>query len=123
MKIQTLLLLPACVLLCLTSCSTQSGRPESAEGFFATHIDDDGIKKFQYTVDSPDRGLRSYEQFQQISKGLENTLEQELNKSDFCREGYRETERVVEPPMVYIRGECKETAIADDRERFPNDVD
>jgi len=65
----------------------------------------------------------SYQQFQQINSRLENVLELELNKSDFCHQGYRETERVAEPPMVYIRGECKETATDQDREQFPNDVD
>jgi len=53
-------------------------------------------------------GSGGYEAFQWINKLLENRLEAELARSGFCPAGYRETERVVEPGLVYIRGECKE---------------
>lgn len=160
------LVLAGSLFLFLTACSTKPERPEPPDGYFSTYIEQDGVKKFQYTIDYPEggqsanrkgrpgntrghvygsssrgvaggvtagtggRGQRassgrgySYEQFQQINSRLENVLERELNKSNFCHQGYRETERVAEPPMVYIRGECNEAASEEDRERFPNDGD
>jgi hypothetical protein len=53
------------------------------------------------------QGPGGYEAFQRINKLLENRLEAELARSGFCPSGYRETERVVEPGLIYIRGECK----------------
>lgn len=50
------------------------------------------------------------EMFEQINRQLETHLERELKDSNFCPTGYRETERVVEPGTVYIRGECTKNA-------------
>lgn len=63
-----------------------------------------------------------YEQFQKINARLEHKLEMELKNSGFCHEGYRELERVVKAPDFFIRGQCKEAASEDDRQRFPNRV-
>jgi len=164
MKKQYLLALTAAFPLLLAACSSQPERPEPPDGYFATHIDENGVKKFQYTIDFPDqkksarsngrpgntmghvagssnRGVSGgitasaggggrqpssgggYEQFQQINTRLENMLEQELRKSDFCHAGHRETQRVVEPPTVYIRGQCEEAATTDDRKQYPNSSD
>ncbi|MGD8346047.1 MAG: hypothetical protein PVI83_02295 [Lysobacterales bacterium] len=66
-----------------------------------------GVSASTGTVSSR-QGSGGYEAFQRINTLLENRLEAELAKSGFCPSGYRETERVVEPGLVYIRGECKE---------------
>lgn len=152
------------VLLSLLVCACASepeNRPQP-EGYFATFIEGDGTKKFQYTLDLPEpsraqrnrhpqggtgghvSGSSSHgvsggvsastsmgggsrymtrEQWEQLGNRLENMLERELKNSDYCHEGHRETERLVEPPTVYIRGECKEIASAADRTDFPNNVD
>lgn len=150
----------------LAACSTKPDRPEPPEGHFVTHIEVDGLKKFQYSIEVPERGTstkrlgrpgnlsgqasgssrggvvggvtagtrsggtppppsayNSYEQFRQLNARLDHMLEFELNKSSFCREGYRETERVTEFQVVFVRGECTETASDNDREQFPNSVD
>lgn len=150
MKTRTLLALSGCTLLALAACSSEPGRPDPPEGYFATHIEADGTRKFQYTVVPPDQGrpragsgrpgntaghvsgsssrgvaggvtagtggggrqtsssgASAYDRFQQINRQLEDMLEQELKNSGFCQQGYRETERVVEPATIYIRGECK----------------
>lgn len=150
MKIQTLLALSGCALLLLASCSSEPARPDPPDGYFATHVEADGTRKFQYTVTPPDQGrsragsgrpgntaghvsgsssrgvsggvtagtggggrqaassgASAYDRFQQINRQLEDMLEQELKNSGFCQQGYRETERVVEPTTIYIRGECK----------------
>ena len=154
MKIQTFAALILALQL-VAACSTGPERPEPPEGFFATHIDEDGTRKFQYTINMADdsskrgngrpgnmaghvtgsssRGVAGgvsagsggrggkpphgstggYQRFQQINEELERQLEQELAKSGFCEKGHRETERVVEPTMVYIRGECTDKAHSD----------
>ena len=131
-----------------TACSTEPERPNPPEGYFATHVDEDGTEQFQYTIDLPDapsrrgngrpgnaaghvaggssRGLSGgvsvgsggrsgkptqgsssgSQRFQHVNDQLERELERELAKSGFCPHGHRETERVVEPPTVYVRGEC-----------------
>lgn len=150
--------IPAALILglpLLAACSASPERPEPPEGYFATHIDEDGTRKFQYTLDLADeaskrgngrpgnmaghvsgsssRGVAGgvsagsggrggkppqgssggYQRFQQINEELERQLERELAKSGFCEQGHRETERVVEPTVVYIRGECTDKADSD----------
>lgn len=152
MKIRTLMALSGCTLLALAACSSKPERPDPPEGYFATHIEADGTRKFQYSLDPPEQGksrsgngrpgntaghvsgsssrgvsggvtagtggggrqasrsgASGYDRFQQINRQLENMLEQELKNSGFCQHGYRETERVVEPTTIYIRGECNKT--------------
>lgn len=161
MRTRTLIALSGACLALLTACKSAPESPEPPTGYFATYIEADGTKKFQYTIDFPERrggrpnqpppnmggrvpgssgqsvsggvsvGTRQrppggaaggYELFQQINTRLENALESALQKTRFCRDGHQETERVVEPQMVYIRGECKEKASDDDRKNFPNDA-
>ncbi len=53
---------------------------------------------------------------------LMNALEKELKKSGFCRDGYKQLDRMMEPQQTFIKGECIEAASSNDREVFPNDV-
>ena len=138
----------------LAACAGKPDRPEAPDGYFATHIEEDGTRKFQYTLDVADGDQRAggrpgnvrghavgsssrgvsggisagtgggkqrpassgYEAYQRINKLLEVRLEEELGKSGFCPNGHRETQRVVEPGLVYIRGECKAAAGQPDTE-------
>lgn len=43
-------LLPV-LLVPVVGCSTQPEKSESPDGYFATHIDEDGTREFQYTLD------------------------------------------------------------------------
>jgi hypothetical protein len=52
---------------------------------------------------------------QRITDKLENMLEQELKTTGYCREGYRELERMIGDSAVFIRGECNETVTSEDR--------
>lgn len=52
---------------------------------------------------------------------LVSLLDDELKDSDFCRDGYMELDRSMEPQQTFIKGECTETASASDRENFPNE--
>jgi hypothetical protein len=142
----------------LPGCASEPEKRQEPEGYFATFIDQDGTKKFQFTLDIPHQsqgrrnqsaggymsGSSAYgvsggisasssmgggsrymtrEQWDQLNSRLENMLERELNESRYCHQGHQETERLVEPPTVFIRGECKEKASETDRVDFPNNVD
>ena len=141
----------------LSACASEPERPDPPTGYLATHIEEDGTKKFQYTIDVPDprerrgngrpgnlkghaqgnssRGVaggvtagtgrgasrgagKGNVQIAQINSHLEKQLERELKNSGFCHSGHHETGRVVQPEMVYIRGECEEKATDDDIERY-----
>lgn len=43
------------VLVLLAGCASEPERPEPPEGYFATYIEPDGSKKFQYTMELPER--------------------------------------------------------------------
>lgn len=49
-------------------------------------------------------------------------LEKKLLVSGYCRQGWLERDRNVQPPdLMSIHGVCKETATARDRRQFPNE--
>lgn len=52
----------------------------------------------------------------QVELGLTKTLEM----TGYCREGYLELSRIIEPGRGEIRGECQEGANDADREKFLN---
>jgi len=54
---------------------------------------------------------------------LMNALEAELKKSAYCREGYMELERMMEPSQTFIKGECVDAASVNDYEKFPNEIE
>lgn len=152
---------PAGVLLLallVSACASEPDQRPQPEGYFATFIEEDGTKNFQYTLDLPEQRSRqpqggmgghmsgssshrvsggvsatasmggssrymTREQWDQLNNRLANMLERELKNSAYCSQGHKETERVVEPPTVYIRGQCKEKASESDRVEFPNNVD
>lgn len=145
------------VTVLLSTCASEPQRPEPPVGYLATHIEEDGTKKFQYTIDVPEakerrgngrpgnlkghaygnssRGVAGgvtagtgrsgsraagsgNARLAQINGQLEKQLERELKNSGFCDAGHRETARVVQPDMVYIRGECEDKATDEDRVRY-----
>ena len=53
---------------------------------------------------------------------LQEALDAELKKSGYCRKGFMELDRMMEPSQTFIKGECVETASVIDREEFPNDI-
>jgi len=57
------------------------------------------------------------------SEKLSEQLEKKLLAIGFCRYGWMENERYVQPPNASIRGECNESATDRDRENFPNTAD
>jgi len=51
---------------------------------------------------------------------LVTAVGKELEKSGYCREGYKELDRMAEPRQTYLKGECLDAANAHDRKQFPN---
>ena len=54
---------------------------------------------------------------------ISEQLEKKLLATGFCRDGWMETERHIQPPNASVRGECNETASDRDYENFPNTED
>ena len=54
---------------------------------------------------------------------LQDALAAELKKTGFCRDGFMELERMMEPSQTFIKGECVEAASHNDREEFPNEIE
>lgn len=54
---------------------------------------------------------------------LVQALESELRKTGYCREGFMELDRMMEPSQTFIKGECVEAASRTDREKFPNNIE
>jgi len=55
-------------------------------------------------------------------KALLKTLEEQIAANQFCREGYWILDKNFMGRDTYIRGECNETATAQDRSNFPDTI-
>ncbi|BFM18566.1 lipoprotein [Maricurvus nonylphenolicus] len=108
---------------------------------FSTHITQDGSKMFVFTLSMqrperqggksgmrpPARGERKggggrKDRSDELEKMTTALLDQKLETSGYCREGYMVLERFAEQGKSRIRGECKETATDADREHFSGAV-
>ena len=54
---------------------------------------------------------------------LNDAVEAELKKTGYCRDGFMELDRMMEPGQTFIKGECVEAASVNDREEFPNEIE
>ena len=54
---------------------------------------------------------------------LNDAVEAEFKKTGYCRDGFMELERMMEPAQTFIKGECVEAASFNDREEFPNEIE
>ena len=54
---------------------------------------------------------------------LNDALAAELKKTGYCRKGYMELDRMMQPGQTFIKGECVEAASDHDREEFPNGIE
>lgn len=141
MKNQLLSLL---IIVSLMACSQQH-KPKGAYENFLTHIDDKGLKHFQFSVLLPpssknkpmkpqggrgskgqkDRGANGGRKPQSRNSknmidGLYRQLELRLAKSAYCREGYTEIDQFSEAGEVFIKGVCNDLATNGERLKFIN---
>jgi hypothetical protein len=54
---------------------------------------------------------------------LLEALEAELKTSGYCRKGFMELDRMMQPGQTFIKGECVDSATDIDREEFPNEIE
>ena len=54
---------------------------------------------------------------------LNEAVDAELKTTGYCRDGFMELERMMEPAQTFLKGECVEAASVNDREEFPNDIE
>jgi hypothetical protein len=125
----------------LVACASNQTKQSEVEEIFVTDIKSNGIKLFNYTVtvsrssgshSGTGRGKRGGEGGKQgggsagrpdresMMKGIEEKLDARLAETGYCREGYVVLGRRIDRGRSFIRGECKEGATADDREKFTN---
>ncbi len=127
----------------LAACSGTALKPSETEQF-DTHIHADGSKRFTYTVEDRERRkTRTYVQLEdqrlddlrQPPPGPENSRQRELaqaewrfyqllntklSSSGYCQKGYIELDADIGLYSANLRGECREGASSEDRQRFPN---
>ena len=94
---------------------------------FATHITEDGYKLFQIAYPAPQKPIRlpgeSTRQQKPINeKRWRAALDQTLEKSGYCREGYVLLGRYAGESVNRLRGECRELASTEDRQNFSDDI-
>lgn len=89
---------------------------------FETDITADGTKFFIYTrhfhkkPSGDDRPLDE----QQADAALRRAVQEKLNATSYCRDGYLTLEDYEANGIARIRGECRDGASDDDRKQFPN---
>jgi hypothetical protein len=135
------LLIVLFVPMVLVACASNQTKKPEIEEIFVCDIKPNGIKLFSYTVtvnrpsgsrSGTGRGKRGGEGSKQgggatgrpdresMMKGIKEKLDASLATTGYCREGYIVLGRRIDRDRSFIRGECKEGATADDREKFPN---
>ena len=125
------LTLMACSTLALTlSACSQSPKKEARPAInqsFHTEIAEDGSKRFRFTISVAEKQQRkskrpsrekesSGSRHQKMEKRFHDQLEQHLERTGFCREGYVVLDSNFSRSKGSIRGECRESATQQDRE-------
>ena len=105
----------------LTACAS-SGPATHFEDSFATEISADGTKFFTYTRQfdqgSKSRGRRRDNKDKDTA--LQTSVQEKLDSSGYCRDGYLALEDYEANGIERIRGECRDGASDNDRTLFPN---
>lgn len=129
------------VLFTLTACGGHSLRSDETETF-STRILDNGSKLFTYQLDTPSDSAAqptlvfdanenidpntapdmapysAVDEKARIEARVLALMEDKLEASGYCREGYVVSERTIGFRRSVVSGECRETATDDDRSRF-----
>jgi len=101
-----------------------SGVPDS-RGFIKTHefeIDAEGSKRFVFMIRLESRKgaaklLRNYDA-KRFIRYVDNHVDYFIKETGFCRGGYFVFDRIDHPETGYVKGECRDSATALDRERW-----
>jgi hypothetical protein len=122
-----------CVLtaLSLSACSSNNRHLQDDSLQFKTLITAEGQKRFEISaapkpqdILRPTRQTTDTPQSQRsIETHLLNALEQALDTSGFCQNGYLLLGRFAGESLYRLRGECKDLATPADRSKFPNSIE
>lgn len=124
----------------LSACATPQLEPTEHESFatkihaddsktFTYQLEDHGAAKTQTYIEFTDQRLQDsqHPNAQQEADQREEQrrehrffrlLDAKLKQTGFCREGYVELESSIKARVATVRGECRESASPEDRERF-----
>ena len=129
------------VFLFLSGCASNQRKNSEVNEILATNIESNGLKLFSYslTMSMPQKGkgrggrtgrdksgggggakLDHESQKNRMKEMVYEKLELMLTDTGYCREGYIVLDRYFERGNSQIRGECKEGATENDRNKFPN---
>lgn len=110
----------ACLLV-LTACSG-IGKVSNYKQSFTPKIYSDDSKRFEFTMRYQGRvNANRPERYnpESFAKKMNEQLRIELEANEFCRDGYFVIQRYDQPVNAMIQGECRESASAQDHERWP----
>ena len=106
----------------LHACASSGPAAPPFEDSFATEISADGTKFFTYTRQfdrsSKSRGQRRDDKDKDAA--LQKSVQEKLDTSSYCRDGYLTLEEYEANGIARIRGECRDGASDNDRTLFPN---
>ncbi|WDE12460.1 hypothetical protein [Thalassomonas haliotis] len=135
------------VLFLLSACAGHKEKP--VEEIFVTQIREDDSKMFAFTLKSERAGrgdkarnktaakpgkarkggrqkgtgkAEGRERENPLAGIVQQRLEQRLSENGYCSAGYIELERYATRGGMTVRGECHDSATANDRQRFPNQM-
>jgi hypothetical protein len=130
------LILIILVVLCLSSCSS-TGRSYTREGLQETlevEILPNTSKMFVYRLRMPDEQIPNHiriaktatDNVQQTGVDLGSrsytsllmNVDYVVKKSGYCREGFLEIDKSLSRYHIWMKGECKEGATAEDQQKF-----
>lgn len=114
------------LLLLTLLCSACANKPPPGSVHLNTLITSDGLKLFELALPRASGGEREPGEPRPepgFSEGrVLAILETMLLETGYCRAGYVLLGRYAGETMGRVRGECKDRATAQDRERFPDTI-
>lgn len=116
------------LLCCLLPACASVGPLISGPQEFKTLITSDNIKRFELSVLPRPMHIDPQANRQKIEPGpserqLLASLKATLASNGFCREGFLLLGRYAGESTQRLRGECKDSASAEDKSRFPNTIE
>lgn len=138
---RTLAILLIVLTLVMVGCAQQGPKQPKTQESFRTIIKHDGTKQFSYTLivevpadadakgpDGRPKGPPGYKPKRKPGGAMtnpytdffEDTLNEKLNSTGFCRSGYRLIDKQTRLGAYQLTARCNEPANDADREKFPN---
>ena len=111
------------IVLLLSACQMGTLSVQRFEPDMRYEIHDDNSKRFRFSV-SKDmeqeivQSSRGRYQPEQFARAFDRLLRQQLDDSQFCREGFFVIDRLDHPRSAFIFGECYEGATPSDVARW-----